>query len=212
VAEQKSVADTDVRPPMPAYQRERRKRIVAAARAALDEQEYEQIQMRDVAARADVALGTLYRYFGSKEHLYAAVMLDWVQPLHAEQRLRSTAPRSAAERLRRRVHASISAFEQHPQYFKVLMLLTHTADERARELYVEFSGISMRALSRELEVLGRQQAEDVTMMIWSTFTTMLTASIYHGRSLRDLYRVCDGLIDLVEPKLREAEAATAREA
>ena len=55
----------------------RRRRIVAAALRALDEQDYERIQMRDVATAAGIALGTLYRHFSSKEHLYATVLLEW---------------------------------------------------------------------------------------------------------------------------------------
>lgn len=39
------------------------------------------VQMREVAQRAEVALGTLYRYFPSKEHLLVSVMLDEVQQL-----------------------------------------------------------------------------------------------------------------------------------
>jgi AcrR family transcriptional regulator len=39
------------------------------------------VQMREVAVRAGVALGTLYRYFPSKEHLLVSVMLDEVQQL-----------------------------------------------------------------------------------------------------------------------------------
>ena len=62
---------------LPGYKRARRDQIVAAAMAALKEHDYDQIQMRDVADRADVALGTLYRYFSSKEHVYAAVLTAW---------------------------------------------------------------------------------------------------------------------------------------
>jgi len=39
------------------------------------------VQMREVAASADVALGTLYRYFPSKEHLLVSVMLEQVRSL-----------------------------------------------------------------------------------------------------------------------------------
>jgi AcrR family transcriptional regulator len=39
------------------------------------------VQMREVANRAEVALGTLYRYFPSKEHLLVSVMLDQVRAL-----------------------------------------------------------------------------------------------------------------------------------
>ena len=38
---------------------------------------YDAAQMRAVALRAEVALGTIYRYFASKDHLLAATMVDW---------------------------------------------------------------------------------------------------------------------------------------
>jgi len=50
-------------------QRERRKRILDATLALASKGGYDAVQMREVAERADVALGTLYRYFPSKIHL-----------------------------------------------------------------------------------------------------------------------------------------------
>ncbi|MGZ8747399.1 MAG: TetR family transcriptional regulator, partial [Mycobacterium sp.] len=44
-------------------QRERRKRILDATLAIASKGGYEAVQMRAVAERADVAVGTLYRYF-----------------------------------------------------------------------------------------------------------------------------------------------------
>ena len=41
--------------------------------------------MRDVAARGEVALGTIYRYFPSKDALLLAVMVEWLGDL--EQRV-----------------------------------------------------------------------------------------------------------------------------
>src|SRR5215216_6479800 len=55
----------------------RRERIIRAGQTLLQERALDQIQVRDVAARADVALSTVYRYFASKEHLFAAVFLAW---------------------------------------------------------------------------------------------------------------------------------------
>jgi hypothetical protein len=46
-------------------QRERRKRILDATMAIASKGGYEAVQMRAVADRADVAVGTLYRYFPS---------------------------------------------------------------------------------------------------------------------------------------------------
>jgi len=55
--------------PGSAAQRERRKRILDATLALASKGGYDAVQMRAVAERADVALGTLYRYFPSKIHL-----------------------------------------------------------------------------------------------------------------------------------------------
>jgi AcrR family transcriptional regulator len=55
-------------------QRERRTRILEAAVALASEGGFEQMQMRVVAERADVALGTLYRYFPSKIHLLVSAL------------------------------------------------------------------------------------------------------------------------------------------
>src|SRR5690349_21949318 len=50
-------------------QRERRQRILDATYTLAREGGYDAVQMRAVADQADVALGTLYRYFPSKVHL-----------------------------------------------------------------------------------------------------------------------------------------------
>ncbi|MGN6606304.1 MAG: cholesterol catabolism transcriptional regulator KstR [Jatrophihabitans sp.] len=55
-------------------QRDRRKRILDATLALASKGGYEAVQMRAVADRADVALGTLYRYFPSKIHLLVSAM------------------------------------------------------------------------------------------------------------------------------------------
>ena len=58
----------------PASQRARRERILDAAVELAAEGGYDAVQMREVAERADVALGTLYRYFPSKVHLLVSAM------------------------------------------------------------------------------------------------------------------------------------------
>ncbi|HTR71541.1 MAG TPA: TetR family transcriptional regulator [Mycobacteriales bacterium] len=64
---------TAVRTP-PASQLARRERILDAAIALASEGGYDAVQMREVAERADVALGTLYRYFPSKVHLLVSAL------------------------------------------------------------------------------------------------------------------------------------------
>jgi TetR/AcrR family transcriptional regulator, cholesterol catabolism regulator len=73
------MADADVGS---AAQRERRKRILDATLALASKGGYDAVQMRTVAERADVALGTLYRYFPSKIHLLVGALtteMDQIQ-------------------------------------------------------------------------------------------------------------------------------------
>lgn len=57
-----------------AAQRDRRKRILDATIALASGGGFDAVQMRTVAERADVALGTLYRYFPSKIHLLVSAL------------------------------------------------------------------------------------------------------------------------------------------
>ena len=57
-----------------AAQRERRKRILDATYELAASGGFDAVQMRAVAERADVALGTLYRYFPSKIHLLVSAL------------------------------------------------------------------------------------------------------------------------------------------
>ena len=59
-----------------AAQRERRKRILDATLALASKGGYDAVQMRAVSERADVALGTLYRYFPSKNHLLVGALIE----------------------------------------------------------------------------------------------------------------------------------------
>jgi len=58
----------------PAAQRDRRRRILDATLQLASKGGYDAVQMRAVAERADVALGTLYRYFPSKIHLLVSAL------------------------------------------------------------------------------------------------------------------------------------------
>src|SRR5262247_3052035 len=68
----------------------RRERVIRAAQELAAEGGYDAVQMRDVSARAGVALGTIYRYFPSKDALLLAVMVQWLGDL--EQRVMRRPP------------------------------------------------------------------------------------------------------------------------
>src|SRR3954464_5729158 len=79
-------------------QLQRRKRIVQAAAALASRGGVEAMQMRTVAERAGVALGTLYRYFPSKMDLVVAVVSEELDLLESSMERRPPGSTTGASR------------------------------------------------------------------------------------------------------------------
>jgi AcrR family transcriptional regulator len=71
--------------PLRADARRNRERVIAAARAVFGEQGRE-AQMDDVARRAGVGVGTVYRHFPTKQALLGALIVDAFDRVAAEAR------------------------------------------------------------------------------------------------------------------------------
>ncbi|MEN0139900.1 MAG: TetR family transcriptional regulator, partial [Rhodococcus sp. (in: high G+C Gram-positive bacteria)] len=71
----------DAAEPSSEEQRARHVRMLEAAVELATEKELARVQMHEVAKRAGVAIGTLYRYFPSKTHLFVAVMVDQIEQM-----------------------------------------------------------------------------------------------------------------------------------
>ena len=82
-----------------AAQRDRRKRILDATYQLARDGGFDAVQMRAVADRADVALGTLYRYFPSKIHLLVSALGRTFEQAEASMKGRPVAGDTPAERV-----------------------------------------------------------------------------------------------------------------
>ena len=82
-----------------AAQRERRKRILDATYELASEGGFDAVQMRAVADKADVALGTLYRYFPSKIHLLVSALGRQFEAADAAMQGKPVPGDTAAERV-----------------------------------------------------------------------------------------------------------------
>jgi TetR/AcrR family transcriptional regulator, cholesterol catabolism regulator len=181
---------------LPAYQAARRQRIVDAARSMLEAQPYEQIQIRDVAATAGVALGTLYRYFSSKEHLYAAVLLAWGTGFEG----RGDAGAGPLRRLEARTRGALTAFERRPQFFRLLVLLLSSSDPNATALMDTFRQSLEGTILADLKELDPDAADDYAVLVWGTINHLLTRSIFHEVPMTEAYRVNDRLMGLLRAR------------
>ena len=180
----------------------RRQRIVDAAKELLSSQPYEQIQMRDVVKSAGVALGTLYRYFSSKEHLYAVVITSWVAP-DPERLAAADAP--AVERLRAKMHYVVAAFERRPHFYAAQVALTSTGHPVVRDLISEWSSRSNAWLLEDLGSLPEQRATDLARMLLAINSSTLTRAVLHSGSFTEAIRLIDIFLDIIAEELEAAE-------
>ncbi len=101
-------------------QRERRRRILDATIALADEGGFDAVQMRAVADNADVALGTLYRYFPSKIHLLVTALGRQFERAEAQSRSRQVPGDSAHERVMHVLGVTTRALQKQPQLTEAL--------------------------------------------------------------------------------------------
>ena len=182
---------------LPEYQRKRRQRIIEAAVELLADGEYETIQVRDVAERG-TSLGTLYRYFSSKEHLYAAAMLEWASnfALPGQQRSQPRA-QSDEERLRRLMARTIRALERQPQMMRAQMILENSNDPNAKALYRQFGIEHVATLRAALTQMSPEDAVAVVDTVLSVMTIGLHSWARDTRTIRDVERSVQRTIDLI---------------
>ena len=128
-------------------QRERRKRILDAAGALASKGGYDAVQMRDVAERANVALGTLYRYFPSKVHLLVATMHQ--QTLQLSDRLERRPPEgdTPAERVLQVLTRASRALQRDPQLTGAMTRALMFADASAASEVDAVSSLMTQAIT-----------------------------------------------------------------
>ncbi len=189
------------RPPAPESlipsQRARRDRIVTAALRLLQQGEYDKIQMRDIAEEADVALGTVYRYFASKEHLFAAVMVVWSDSLKFRVQRRPLAGDNPARMLDDLMGRVLTSFERLPQFLRLNIVLEGTPDPYARELFAEFSSHTNATFLEPLADLAPEDAQAVNDVVKAVLWSVLRGWAMGSMTMADARRNMSRAIDLI---------------
>jgi AcrR family transcriptional regulator len=123
-------------------QLERRRRIVIAALQLAADGGYDAVQMRDVAKRARVALGTIYRYFASKDEMLIAGLAVWARDVAervvAERVVaEGSTGGSPAERLASALREVTDLLDQHPVLMRALVTAMASTDPAIDDSRVE---------------------------------------------------------------------------
>lgn len=178
-------------PPLPdslsSTQRERRDRIVQAALTLLRTNEHHQIQMKDVAAEAGVALGTVYRYFQSKDHLFAEVLAAWGSQLRTNVERKPLRGETNAERLTDVLHRSMRAFQAWPQLARVVMALEASDDPFTREIFARNMAHNLDVYVEAVQGLPDTLTTDVVRVAASVFDLQLRQWVVGAQSIADVY-------------------------
>lgn len=164
-----------------AKQSARRQRVLEAAMDLAREGGYEAVQMRDVAARADVALGTVYRYFSSKDQLLAAVWADWREAL--ETRLHHGQPLQGSSRaqlvfdfLRR----ATRPLERNPRLAAALVTSYASPDANAVAHQREVASWMTRIVVEALDGLPPDDVQGIREVLGHVWYSALLSWV-HGR-------------------------------
>ena len=131
-------------------QRERRRRILDATLALASKGSYDAVQMRAVADRADVAVGTLYRYFPSKVHLLVTALareFEAVESRADKSRLRGT---TSLERLRHVLDMITLAMQRDPLLTEAMTRAFMFADASASAEVDKVANIIDRLLANAM--------------------------------------------------------------
>ena len=140
----------------------RRRRVLDAALTLAAQGGFDGVQMRDVAAEADVALGTVYRYFASKERLLLEANVEQVEVLQATLRERPPTGATPADRVVDVLRRATRALQRNPEVTAAMVRALGTA--RAEEAdAVERVKAAMTAIITRAMHEGEPSARDVAI-------------------------------------------------
>lgn len=128
-----------------------RQAIVEAAEAVFAQADFHEVLTDDIAARAGIGKGTLYRYFRSKEELYLAAIGEGLAALHATVTAVLTEDRSLEETVRRLVHTLIEYFWRKRDFFVLMHRLEPKLKARERAEWQARRSEIVRMLRRMID-------------------------------------------------------------
>jgi AcrR family transcriptional regulator len=183
---------------LPLEQRERRDRIVSAAVALMASEDYERIQVKDVADAAGVALGTLYRYFASKDHLFACARASWAGGFGED--MISGGPGRAPDRVKALFRRSVRAFERQPHVWGALHTLQASNDPYTVEAYRTFSQHQQAAYVGALARVPEERRADIIAVMTAVLAQNLREWHLGHQPIASVYDTIDRAVDLIFPR------------
>jgi AcrR family transcriptional regulator len=145
----------------------RRSRVIDAAMDLASEGGYDAVQMRDVATRAQVALGTIYRYFSSKDHLLAACQVELWKGRMAQRTPDGATP---AERVIAFLGRAMRGASSEPRRMEALITASSAPDPAVRDCQIQImamiDGSLEDAMGDDIDPSRRQRIAVTLRQLW----------------------------------------------
>ncbi len=128
------------RRPVSRLPRERRLAdIASAARAVFAERGYEQASMAEIAERAGIVEGTIYRFFDHKRDLLSKVVERWYEEMLADYDRQLAGVRGTWNRLRFMIWHHLKSIHENPDLSRLVFKHIRTAPDYRRSVVYELN-------------------------------------------------------------------------
>jgi TetR/AcrR family transcriptional regulator, cholesterol catabolism regulator len=161
------------------------------------------LQMRDVADKAGIALGTVYRYFSSKEHLLAAALCEWQERLARRVLMpprageESEASGDLTERVLSYVRKEIRGFARNPKIAELMVQVHVSSDPYARDALARMTAINDQVMAKLLVGVPPERAETIKYALGAVLMNSLTYWVTGRQTLADLTTAVESVTRLV---------------
>ena len=160
------------------------------------------IQMRDVAERSGIALGTVYRYFSSKEHLLAVALCDWQERLTRRVLMpragdEAEASEDLTERVLSYVRKEIRGFARNPKIAELMVQVHVSSDPYARDALVRMGAINDQVMEKLLEGVPPERVGPIKYALGAVLMNSLTCWVTGTTTLADMTHQIESVTLLV---------------
>ena len=205
----KTAADLDAGDGQTRRRLESRRRLMAAARKLFVARGYHATRPQDIAREADVAAGTFYLHFKSKEAAFLAVAEDARAELYRAYDARLAGVSGLRVRLRIILETLAEFGERNPGLLSVAFMdPVSIAPEEADAwcMYEQLGGFVELALGDQV---APANGFDVALISHALCGFVMSASVYAGRQGMALEALSENVVDFIEGALHRPGRMTA---
>jgi TetR/AcrR family transcriptional regulator, cholesterol catabolism regulator len=184
-------------------QRARRQRVVDGAFLLMRSRDYDEIQVKDVAEEANVALGTVYNYFSSKDHLFAEVLIAWAATLGPSISRNPLRGSSDVERLTEVFHRSVRAFQRQPHLARLVATLETSSDPFATEILARLGETTTKVYVEAIHDVDDDTARAIVRVVDDVLASGLRSWVAGHMPITEVYdRLTESIALLLDPARR----------